>query len=130
MDTAPGGLWESRALNRAIGAVVNGSRSVPFIILMVALIPLTRFVAGTSTGTTAAIVPLSIAAIPYDARVAQVSLREVDRGLVEAVKAMDGSQPTITRDVLIPEALPGLISGFTATPTTADPPPPSIGAPS
>ena len=115
VNTAPGGLWESRTLNRGIGAVVNGFRSMPFIILMVALIPLTRLVAGTSIGTTAAIVPLSIAAIPYYARVAQVSLREVDRGLVEAVKAMGGSQLTIMRDVLIPEALPGLISGFTVT---------------
>ena len=115
VNTAPGGLWESRALNRGIGAVVNGFRSMPFIILMVALIPLTRLVAGTSIGTAAAIVPLSIAAIPYYARVAQVSLREVDRGLVEAVKAMGGSQMTIMRDVLIPEALPGLISGFTVT---------------
>jgi D-methionine transport system permease protein len=115
VNTAPGGLWESRGLNRGVGAVVNAFRSMPFIILMVALIPLTRLIAGTSIGTTAAIVPLSIAAIPYYARVAQVSLREVDRGLVEAVKAMGGSQITVMRDVLIPEALPSLISGFTVT---------------
>lgn len=114
-NTAPGGLWQHPALHRGVGAVVNAFRSMPFIILMVALIPLTRLIAGTSIGTTAAIVPLSIAAIPYYARVAQVSLREVDRGLVEAVKAMGGSQVTVMRDVLIPEALPGLISGFTVT---------------
>ena len=115
VNTSPGGLWQNRSLNRAIGGVVNAFRSLPFIILMVALIPLTRLIAGTSIGTTAAIVPLSIAAVPYYARVAQVSLREVDRGLVEAVKAMGGSQITVMRDVLIPEALPGLISGFTVT---------------
>ncbi len=114
-NTAPGGLWESRGLNRGVGAVVNAFRSLPFIILMVALIPLTRLIAGTSIGTTAAIVPLSIAAIPYYARVAQVSLREVDRGLVEAVKAMGGGQLTVMREVLIPEALPSLVSGFTVT---------------
>ena len=114
-NTAPGGLWESRGLNRGVGAVVNAFRSMPFIILMVALIPLTRLIAGTSIGTTAAIVPLSIAAIPYYARVAQVSLREVDRGLVEAVKAMGGGQLTVMREVLIPEALPSLIAGFTVT---------------
>ena len=114
-NTAPGGLWQHRPLHRGIGGVVNAFRSMPFIILMVALIPLTRLIAGTSIGTTAAIVPLSIAAIPYYARVAQVSLREVDRGLVEAVQAMGGSQVTVMRDVLIPEALPGLISGFTVT---------------
>ena len=114
-NTAPGGLWESRGLNRGVGAGVNAFRSMPFIILMVALIPLTRLIAGTSIGTTAAIVPLSIAAIPYYARVAQVSLREVDRGLVEAVKAMGGGQLTVMREVLIPEALPSLIAGFTVT---------------
>ncbi len=114
-NTAPGGLWESRGLNRGVGAVVNAFRSMPFIILMVALIPLTRLIAGTSIGTTAAIVPLSIAAIPYYARVAQVSLRAVDRGLVEAVKAMGGGQLTVMREVLIPEALPSLVSGFTVT---------------
>ncbi len=114
-NTAPGGLWESRGLNRGVGAVVNAFRSLPFIILMVALIPLTRLIAGTSIGTTAAIVPLSIAAIPYYARVAQVSLREVDRGLVEAVKAMGGGQLTVMREVLISEALPSLVSGFTVT---------------
>ncbi len=114
-NTAPGGLWARPALNRGVGAVVNAFRSMPFIILMVALIPLTRLIAGTSIGTTAAIVPLSIVAIPYYARVAQVSLREVDRGLVEAVKAMGGGQLTVMREVLIPEALPNLIAGFTVT---------------
>jgi D-methionine transport system permease protein len=88
---------------------------VPFIILLVALIPLTRLIAGTSIGTWAAIVPLSIAATPYYARIAEVSLREVDRGLIEAVRAMGGSRWTIVREVLVPEAMPGIVAGFTVT---------------
>ena len=113
--TDRGGLRPSRLVNRPLGAVVNGIRSVPFIILMVALIPVTRLVAGTSIGTGAAIVPLATACIPYYARIAEVSLREVDRGLVEAVRAMGGSRWTIVREVLVPEALPGLVAGFAVT---------------
>jgi D-methionine transport system permease protein len=94
---------------------VNGFRSVPFIILLVALIPVTRLIAGTSIGTWAAIVPLSIAATPYYARIAEVSLREVDPGLIEAVRAMGGSRWTIVREVLVPEAMPGIVAGFTVT---------------
>jgi D-methionine transport system permease protein len=115
VNTAAGGLWANRPLNRGLGAVVNAFRSLPFIILLVALIPLTRLIVGTSIGTAAAIVPLSIAAIPYYARVAEVALREVDKGLVEAVRAMGGSQLTVMREVLVPEALPSLVSGFTVT---------------
>ena len=115
VNTAPGGLWANAPLHRALGAVINAFRSLPFIILLVALIPLTRLIVGTSIGTTAAIVPLSIAAIPYYARVSEIALREVDKGLVEAVRAMGGSQFTVMREVLIPEALPSLVSGFTVT---------------
>jgi D-methionine transport system permease protein len=115
INTAPGGLWANTLLNRVLGTIVNAFRSLPFIILLVALIPLTRMIVGTSIGTAAAIVPLSIAAIPCYARVAEVALREVDGGLVEAVKAMGGSQFSIMRQVLIPEALPSLISGFNVT---------------
>jgi D-methionine transport system permease protein len=115
LATDRGGIWQHRGLNRVVGAVVNGFRSVPFIILLVALIPVTRLIVGSSIGLAAAIVPLSIAAVPYYARIAEVSLREVDRGLVEAVKAMGGSRWTIVREVLVPEALPGLVSGFTVT---------------
>jgi D-methionine transport system permease protein len=79
------------------------------------LIPFTRLIVGTSIGTAAAIVPLSISAIPYFGRVAEVALREVDRGLIDAVKAMGGSRWTIVREVLVPEALPSLVSGFTVT---------------
>lgn len=115
VGTAPGGIWENVWLNKVLGAVVNAVRSLPFIILLVALIPLTRLIVGTSIGTTAAIVPLAISAIPYFGRVSEVALREVDRGLIDAVKAMGGSRWTIVREVLVPEALPSLVSGFTVT---------------
>ncbi|OWV80840.1 ABC transporter permease [Rhizobium sp. R634] len=113
--TARGGIAENLWINRALGAVVNGFRSVPFIILLVALIPLTRLIVGTALGTWAAIVPLAIAATPYYARIAEVSLREVDRGLIDAVRAMGGNRWTIVREVLVPEALPGIVAGFTVT---------------
>lgn len=109
------GLVQNIALNRIIGSIVNAFRSVPFIILLVALIPFTRFLIGTALGTWASIVPLSIAAIPYYARMAEVSLREVDHGLIEAARSMGASRWTIIREVLIPESLPGLIAGFTVT---------------
>jgi len=113
--TDKGGIAENLWFNRVLGAVINGFRSVPFIILLVALIPLTRLIVGTALGTWAAIVPLAIAATPYYARVAEVSLREVDRGLIEAVRAMGGGRWTIVREVLVPEALPGIVAGFTLT---------------
>lgn len=113
--TAPAGLYPLPLLSRTVGAVVDAVRAVPFIILLVLLIPFTRMVVGTALGTTAAIVPLSIAAIPYFARIAEVSLREVDAGLVDAVRAMGGTRWMVVRYVLLPESLPGLISGFTVT---------------
>ncbi len=113
--TDRGGIAKNLVVNRALGWVINGFRSVPFIILLVALIPLTRLLVGTSLGTAAAIVPLAIAAAPYYARVAEVSLREVDPGLIEAARAMGGNRWTIVREVLVPEALPGIVAGFTVT---------------
>ena len=113
--TGHGGILQAVAANRLIGALVNAVRAVPFIVLLVALIPLTRLLVGTSIGMDAAIVPLAIAATPYFARIAEVSLREVDPGLVEAAQAMGGSRWTIVREVLLPEARPGLIAGFTVT---------------
>ncbi|CAN7655077.1 ABC transporter permease [Pararhizobium sp. LjRoot255] len=113
--TDRGGIAENLWVNRLLGAIVNGFRSVPFIILLVALIPVTRLIVGTALGTWAAIVPLAIAATPYYARIAEVSLREVDRGLIEAVRAMGGNRWTIIREVLVPEALPGIVAGFTVT---------------
>jgi len=113
--TGRDGIAEQLTVNRVLAALVNGFRAVPFIILLIALIPLTRLIVGTALGTTAAIVPLTIAAIPYYARIAEVSLREVDRGLIDAVRAMGGNRWTIIREVLVPEALPGIVAGFTVT---------------
>ncbi|KQV30771.1 ABC transporter permease [Rhizobium sp. Root1203] len=113
--TNRGGIAENLWVNSILGAIVNGFRAVPFIILLVALIPLTRLIVGTALGTWAAIVPLAIAATPYYARIAEVSLREVDRGLIDAVRAMGGNRWTIVREVLVPEALPGIVAGFTVT---------------
>jgi len=113
--TDRGGIWQQIPLNRVVGAVVNAGRSIPFIILLVAVILLTRLIVGTSIGVAAAIVPLSIAAIPYYARIAELSFREVEPGLIEAARAMGGNRWTIVNEVLIPEALPGLASGFTVT---------------
>lgn len=109
------GLASAPALNHALGALVNITRSLPFIILLVLVIPFTRLVVGTSIGATAAIVPLSLAAIPFFARVAESGLREVDRGLIEVAQAMGCSAWQIIRKVLIPEAMPSLILGTALT---------------
>lgn len=109
--TDRGGIWERPLLNRVLGVVVNVGRSVPFIILMVAVVPITRLIVGTTIGTTAAIVPLVIAAVPFMGRVVEQSLREVDPGLVEAALAMGSTGRQIIFKVLIPEALPSLIRG-------------------
>jgi D-methionine transport system permease protein len=109
------GLTPAPVLNQVVGVIVNAARSLPFIILLVAVIPFTRLVTGTSIGATAAIVPLTLAAIPFFARVAETSLREVDRGLVEAAQAMGCAPGQIIVKVLIPEALPSLILGVTIT---------------
>ncbi|MQS11451.1 ABC transporter permease [Streptomyces kaniharaensis] len=113
--TDQGGLLANRAVNKAIGFVVNIARSVPFIILMIALISFTRWLVGTSIGWQAATVPLTIGAIPFFARLVETSVREVDRGLIEAVQAMGGSSWTIVRKTLLPEALPGLAASVTTT---------------
>jgi len=113
--TQTDGLWPRPIVNRLLGAIINAFRSIPFIILLVALIPLTRLIVGTTIGTTAAIVPLAIAATPYYARIAEMSLREVDSGLIEALRALGATRWQIIREALLPEALPGLVSGFTVT---------------
>ncbi len=113
--TERGGLLAAPALHQLLGVVVNVGRSLPFIILLVALIPLTRLIVGTSIGTTAAIVPLTIAAVPFFARVCETAIREVDRGLVEAAEAMGCTVGQIVGKVLIPEALPSLVLGVTIT---------------
>ncbi|HEX7622245.1 MAG TPA: methionine ABC transporter permease, partial [Anaeromyxobacteraceae bacterium] len=95
--------------------VVNAARSPPFIILLVAIIPFTRLVVGTSIGTAAAVVPLTVAAIPFVARLAEAALREVDPGLVEAAVAMGATPRQVVTKVLVPEALPGLVAAATIT---------------
>jgi D-methionine transport system permease protein len=101
------------AANRVLGAVVNATRSTPFIILVVAIIPFTRLVAGTSIGTTAAIVPLVVAATPFIARIVESAIREVDPGLIEAARAMGATPLQIVRKVLVPEAMPSISLGLT-----------------
>ncbi|WP_329276825.1 methionine ABC transporter permease [Streptomyces sp. NBC_00691] len=113
--TDKGGLLQNLPVNKVVGAIVNIGRSLPFIILLIALIPFTTLVVGTFIGPTAMIVPLAIGAIPFFARLVETSVREVDHGLVEAVQAMGGGIPTIVRKVLLPQALPSLISGVTTT---------------
>lgn len=109
------GVLQNLAVNRVLGGIVNAVRSTPFIILLVALLPFTRVLIGTTIGVWAAVVPLSIAAIPFFARIAEVSLREVDRGLIEAALAMGAKRRHIVWHVLLPEALPGMLGGFTIT---------------
>ena len=113
--TARGAMLQNLAVNRSLGAVVNITRSVPFIILMVAIIPFTRLIAQTSIGTTAAIVPLSVAAIPFMARIAENAMREVDVGLLTAARAMGASPLQIIAKVLLPESLPGLVAATIVT---------------
>lgn len=108
-----GELMSSPLANRVLGLVVNAMRSVPFIILVVAIIPFTRLIAGTSIGTTAAIVPLTLAAAPFIARIVETAIRDVDGGLIEAARAMGATPGQIIRKVLLPEALPGIVLGLT-----------------
>lgn len=102
-------------IDQVLSAIVNVGRSLPFLVLMVAIIPLTRLLVGTSIGTQAAIVPLSIGAIPFAARVVESSMRGVDRGVVEAALVMGASPLEVLFRVMFPEALPSLVLGFTLT---------------
>ncbi|TDC26567.1 ABC transporter permease [Streptomyces sp. 8K308] len=113
--TDRGGALQNAVVNKAIGVVVNIGRSLPFIILMVALIPVTRAVVGTAIGPTAAIVPLAIGAIPFFARLVETAVREVDHGLIEAAHAMGGGTWTVVLKVLLPQSLPSLVAGLTTT---------------
>lgn len=113
--TSPGHILENRVINKLLGAIVNVGRSIPFIILMVAIIPFTRWLVGTSIGTTAAIVPLSIAAIPFAARLVESAIFEIDRGVIEAAQSMGSSPWQIIWKVLIPEARASLVLGLTIT---------------
>lgn len=110
-----GELFAAPVANRIVGVIVNATRSTPFIILVVAIVPFTRLVVGTSIGTAAATVPLTIAAIPFIARVIEAAIREVDHGLIEAARAFGASPLQIVRKVLLPEALPAITLALTLT---------------
>ena len=111
--TSPGQILESPIINKCVGAVVNAVRSVPFIILMVAIIPFTRLIVGTAIGTTAAMVPLVIASIPFIGRQVETSLKEVPYGLVEAALAMGATPLQIITKVLLPESMPSIVAQLT-----------------
>lgn len=113
--TSPGGIFPHTTTNNVLGAVVNLGRSMPFLILMIAIIPFTRWVVGTSLGWQAACVPLTIGAVPFYARLVETSLREVPPGKVEAALMMGATRWEMVRKVLLPEALPGLVAGLTTT---------------
>ncbi|NLG84714.1 MAG: ABC transporter permease [Firmicutes bacterium] len=113
--TSPDHLWPQRLVRQFLSGFVNIGRSLPFIILMVAIIPFTRLLVGTSIGTKAAIVPLTVAAVPFVARVVESALSEVDRGVIEAAQAMGASAWQIVCRVMLPEALPSLVLGVTLT---------------
>ncbi|MAM09102.1 MAG: DL-methionine transporter permease subunit [Rhizobiaceae bacterium] len=110
-----GELLQAPMLNRIVGLIVNATRSTPFIILVVAIIPFTRLVAGTSIGTQAAIVPLTVATIPFFARLVESAIREVDKGLIEAARAMGATPMQIVIKVLLAESKPAITLAFTLT---------------
>lgn len=111
--TAGGGILENRTVNFITGLIVNIIRSIPFLILLVAILPFTRFIAGTTIGSTATIVPLVVAAAPFVARMTESSLKEVDTGVIEAAKAMGSSPWQIIYKVLLPESKPSMAVGVT-----------------
>lgn len=111
--TSRGHIMQNESVNKVLGAIVNATRSIPFIILMVAIIPFTRLVAGTSIGTTAACVPLTLAAIPFLARLVETAIKEVNSGVIEAAQSMGATPLQIIWKVLLPEALPTLIDNIT-----------------
>ncbi len=111
--TDKGQILESLPLNQTVGSIVNAIRSIPFIILMVAIIPLTRFIVGSAIGTTAAIVPLVIASIPFIGRQVETSLKEVPAGLIEAALSMGATPAQIITKVLLPEAMPSIVAQLT-----------------
>ncbi|MCQ2537557.1 MAG: ABC transporter permease [Lachnospiraceae bacterium] len=113
--TAPDGLKPNRAVYQVLDFLINTFRSFPFIILIVLIIPFTRLIAGTSLGATACIVPLTVSAIPFVARVMETSLRGVDKGLIEAAKSFGATDFQIIFKVYLKEAFPGILSGITLT---------------
>lgn len=116
--TDKNGICQCRPVNLVLGIIVNLTRSIPFIILLIAILPFTRTVAGTTIGTNATIVPLVVAAIPFVARMVESSLKEVDQGVIEAAQAMGSNPFQIIMKVLLPEAKPSLLVGCTIAFTT------------
>jgi D-methionine transport system permease protein len=108
-------IWENAAVNKVVGSIVNIFRSIPFIILIVLLIPFTKALFGTMIGVNAALPALIIGAAPFYARMVEIGLREIDKGVIEAARSMGAKTSTIIWKVLIPESLPALISGITVT---------------
>lgn len=108
-------IWAKPLLNKILGSVINILRSLPFLILMILVFPLSRFIVGTTIGTTATIVPLSVAAAPFVARIMESSLKEVDMGVIELSLSMGATVPQIITRVLITESLPSIILGMTLT---------------
>ncbi len=113
--TEKGHIWEKPFFNKLLGGIINILRSLPFIILMIIVFPLARLIVGTTVGTTATIVPLSIAAAPFVARVIEGNLKEVDKGVIELSLSMGASVSEIITKVLIPEAFPSIVLGVTLT---------------
>lgn len=113
--TKEGNIMEKQKLNQFLEIIINTLRSFPFIILMICLFPLSRIIVGTTIGSTAAIVPLSISAAPFVARMVEGALNEIDKGLIEAASSMGASNRTIIFKVMIPETLPHIIHGITVT---------------
>lgn len=113
--TDKGGLWENRVINFLTAAVVNIFRAIPFIILILLLFPFTLFLIGTIRGPNAALPALIIGAAPFYARLVEIALKEIDKGVIEAAQAMGAKTSTIIFKVLIPESLPALVSGITVT---------------
>ncbi|UOY90996.1 ABC transporter permease [Ectobacillus sp. JY-23] len=113
--TGKGNLWENKPLNTIIGAFINIFRSIPFIILIILLLPFTKVVIGTILGADAALPALIIGSAPFYGRMVEIALREIDKGVIEASRAMGASTSTIIFKVLIPESMPALVSGITVT---------------
>ncbi len=113
--TSKGNIWENKTLNSVVSSFVNIFRSIPFIILIILLIPFTKVVVGTILGANAALPALIIGAAPFYARMVEIGLREIDKGVIEAAKSMGATTSTIIWKVLLPESLPALVSGITVT---------------
>jgi D-methionine transport system permease protein len=113
--TSRGNIWENKPVNTIISAIVNIFRSIPFIILIVLLIPFTKLIVGSMIGENAALPALIIGAAPFYARMVEIGLREIDKGVIEAAKSMGAKTSTIILKVLLPESMPALVSGITVT---------------